>query len=278
MKTYTYIYTFLLIVQIFILTGCDEGGITFKPKYNPNTTYQQVNTTITDMTLLYEGNEDFLLSLDKRGMDNPMKSSQTISSTAITTTGEMDQHGEFPFTIEFTTDNLEQKIPKGTKILGKNIINKPPKFIAIESPNMSETMKETLLNSMTTVTEQVNFPDKKIKKGESFTQEIPLSIPVDKANAKINMITFYKLMELNESTAEFYINIKYDFGIESERPVFNFDGNGQGSGRLIYDIKNSVITYHETDTEMTMTIPIDGITVTTSVKANSIQETKIISN
>lgn len=129
-----------MIITMIAFTGCDEGGIQFKPRYNP-TTYQQTSTTTT------------------------------------TKTGVLDQHGEFPFTIEFTSDNTEQKIPKGTKIHGKNIINKNPQFISIDSPNMSEMMKETVLKSMSSVTEQIDFPSKKLKKGDSFTQETPFTYP-----------------------------------------------------------------------------------------------------
>lgn len=85
-------------------------------------------------------------------------------------------------------------------------------------------------------------------------------------------------MEVNETTAEFYVKISYELDVEFDQLDTKAESDGKGSGRLTYDIKNAVTTYYETDTEMKMSIPLEGITVTTWVKANTIQETESVQN
>ncbi|MBZ4034411.1 hypothetical protein K6T82_06520 [Flavobacterium sp. 17A] len=237
-----------LLLLLFISgTFCNYGQsnqvLDFKAGYSPESNYLQTTFNSSDYEVLYSGSEKFLDVLKQNGTTNPTKIKNAFNLETISKTGKIDKSGNFPITIEYLKSldaNGKTIIPNGTMLYGKASSSAMPVMDSIVSKGMEESFKQTIFQTVQSTFSQVILPQKKLKVGESFIQENPLTLPVAGINIEMQITTTYTLKSMNSKNGFFDVSQTYTIKMSDAR--FETTGAGVGKGNLIYDIPNHFIS------------------------------------
>lgn len=242
----------------------------FKIGYAPKMSYHQIVEQSSETELHYLASPEILENLKNKGVQNPTLGKTLTIMESVFTTGTTAKDGFFPVTIKFLkSTNSENKtvIPDGTLIYGKASAATMPQLDSIVSKDLDAAFKNTLLQTMQNMFSQIALPEKKLKIGESFVQETPLSIPIAGASVDMNISTTYKLINMTNQTANFDIVQKYTMNLLITEGQYNVTADGGGTGKLIYDIPNHFATSFKLDIGLNFDLKQDLFSL--KVKSNS---------
>ncbi|WP_298120249.1 hypothetical protein [Flavobacterium sp.] len=265
------------ILQFSLLYSQDE--IILKGYYSPQKKYNQIIQQTSETTLEYIGSEELRENLKKKNIQNPTITNQSSTNEAVVFTGKLYNSKNFPLKMKFTkTTNSSETTPilEGTEIYGTGTIGEMPKLDSITSNRMDENSKKSILESLQATFSQLNFPERKIKIGESFSRKSPLSIPISGDTINISMNSSFKLISISNGKAN--LDVVVIFTMETNSSKFEVTANGQGKGIMIYDIKNNFISKYETDTEMNMYFKTEKFDILMKSKSGYKQKVEIFNN
>lgn len=241
--------TFLLASCLFIALNpaLAQQGTLFQMKQLPRHNYDiKANTAVTFYVNLSKGDT---LNTKIKGQDNiqPVSGKIITKRTGQITTGQLTTNGRFPATIVISIDSSEFKISgKDLKIPGDKATGvthiygqmyPDGKFKAdAVSGNTKDTSEKNITKMMHTVVYEIPFPKHHLKIGDSFTQELPLDIPIaDNGTAVIK--STYKLLRISGEVATFNIAQAMDTRITVKQLALHLTGTG--SGTLVFNLKNN---------------------------------------
>ncbi|MFD1603108.1 hypothetical protein ACFSJW_06590 [Flavobacterium artemisiae] len=269
----------LLLVIPFSNYGQSSKILDFNAGYAPETTYNQTTYTSSNYEVTYTGSEEILEVFKKNGATNPTKINKKYGIETQAKTGKIDKDGNFPITIEYLQsldENGTSIIPSGTMLFGKASASSMPQMDSIVANNTEESFKNALFETVKSMFSQVIMPQKKLKIGESFTQENPLTIPVAGINFEMIINTTYTLKRMTAKEAFFDIVQTYTIKLIESR--FDTSGSGTGSGKLIYDIPNHFISENNLDMEFDLNLKHTDFGINLISKSGYRQTVKISKN
>ncbi len=258
------------------LNGYAQNEITFKIQYKPETTYSQIIEQISDSEMKYSGSEEFLQMITKSGIKNPISINQKFKIESVCKTGKMSDGVNFPLTIELTkitTSDGVKPMPDGIIFSGHGSIDKMLTIDSIVSDKLDEELKKKLLQSMQNIYAQLSFPEKKIKTGESFTIETPLSIPVGKEKIDMNLTNNYTLLSVVDGIADFDVSQLCTMKMKSTVEEYALNAKGSGKGKLLYDVANNCVLKMQTDSNLEMVLKFETMNIEYKGKIASISTT-----
>lgn len=141
---------------------------------------------------------------------------------------------------------------------------------------MDVYLKNLLLQTVQNTSKQFIFPPKKLKVGDKFIQEAPLSIPLGTIKFDFLIKTHYKLLSITEGKANF--DIIQEFVLTTVIEDKDFKATGKGKGAMVYDIANSYPVVFNTLTDMDMSFKVEGLTVDMTSKITTDQKTAVSKN
>jgi hypothetical protein len=265
-----------IVSWIFItisLNTYSQNELQFKIQYFPETVYNQTVTQTSENIITYSGSKEFLQKIKDKNIQNP---TVTNSSTIIKTefkTGKLNIKNNFPITMKFlnlTNSEGKKIIPDGTIIYGQGTIDDMPKLDSIVSEGMNNEFKKGLLETMQSTFSQITFPNRKLKIGESFSQETPLSLPVLNNTIEMTMLTNYKLISIENNLGNFEVSQIYT--MKSNISNNEIVATGSGKGKIVYDIKNNFFLKYLTDGEIEMDVKMKDISIKMKSKNTYIQD------
>lgn len=265
-----------IVSWIFItisLNAYSQNELQFKIQYFPETVYNQTVTQTSENIITYSGSKEFLQKIKDKNIQNP---TVTNSSTIIKTefkTGKLNIKNSFPITMKFlnlTNSEGKKIIPDGTIIYGQGTIDDMPKLDSIVSEGMNNEFKKRLLETMQSTFSQITFPNRKLKIGESFSQETPLSLPVLNNTIEMTMLTNYKLISIENNLGNFEVSQIYT--MKSNISNNEIVATGSGKGKIVYDIKNNFFLKYLTDGEIEMDVKMKDISIKMKSKNTYIQD------
>ena len=243
----------LFIIVPFFNYGQSNETLDFKPSYAPETIYNQTVTNSSDYEMTYSGSEKLLEILKKNGTENPTKIKNAFNVETVSKTGKVGKDGNFPITIEYLQSsdiNGKSVIPNGTLLFGNASLSSMPKLDSIVGTGMEENFKNSIFKMVQSTFDQLAMPEKKLKVGESFSQESPLTIPIAGINIEMVITTTYSLKSITTKSAFFDIVQVYSMKIADTR--FDTNGSGNGTGKLVYDIPNHFTSENTLDMELNL--------------------------
>nr|WP_315220541.1 hypothetical protein [uncultured Flavobacterium sp.] len=246
-------FLLLFIILPFFNYGQSNEILDFKPGYTPETIYNQTVTNSSDYEMTYSGSEKLLEVLKKNGTENPVKVKNVFNVETVAKTGKMGKDGNFPITIEYLQSsdiNGKNIIPNGTLLFGNATLSSMPKLDSIAAKGMEENLKNSIFQMVQSTFNQLAMPEKKLKAGESFSQESPLAIPLAGINLEMVITTTYNLKNITAKSAFFDIVQVYSMKISDTG--FETGGSGNGTGKLVYDIPNHFISENTLDMELNL--------------------------
>jgi hypothetical protein len=271
--------SYLLILSHFFCNSQTQKEVKFKVQYKPDMKYNQMIEQKSQTNIKYSGSEDFLKKLKDKGVENPMITSTQSKIETIFKTGKETTKKTFPLTIEFTkTVSSDGKIiiPDGTIIYGNGSNGNMPTLDSIVSKELDEKFKKSLLQTIQSTLNQLSFPEKKIKIGDSFIRESPLSIPVSGSTIEMTITTYYKLLDIENNIANFDVSSVYT--MKSVITKYDIKATGNSKGKMLYDIVNNNLTDYKTDTEMKMNFKLEDLYMDLESKSSFIQTIEISKN
>jgi len=269
---------FLISFPIFSY-GQSSKILDFKAGYSPETTYNQITSNASDYEVLYAGSEKFLENLKQNGVVNPTKIKNSFNLETLSKTGKSDKSGNFPITIEYLKSidvNGKTIIPNGTLLCGKTSLSTMPQMDSIVSKGMEESFKNIIFQTVKSTFSQLVMPQKKLKIGESFVQQSPLTLPIAGINIEMVITTTYNLKSMNSKNAFFDITQTYTMKMSDSR--FETNGAGLGKGNLIYDIPNHFITENTLVMDFNLDLKSTDFTLQLKSKSDFKQTSEVSKN
>ncbi|MES1214945.1 MAG: DUF6263 family protein [Bacteroidota bacterium] len=234
----------LLLSVSFLLTilVCNsQEQIHFKIGYLPNKIYNITISSSQVSNMRYLGPDSLLADMKAKGDSLTKKTTQQSYYDASMETFEKAKEKQ-EFGIEMSINKMKigldsNLLPDGIKFLGKISGNSAPRFDSVVADGFDAATKRQLMQMIQKMLSQVTFPEKDVKKGESFTHELPIQLPVSGKFIKFKIVTKYTLMNINKGMAIFAVNQTYTM----DSPDLNnsFSVTGDGDGELLYDIQNN---------------------------------------
>ncbi len=266
----------LLFIQLISCRSHTQDQIDFKVRYKPSLNYNSTFSRSSHSEMTYKGSEDFLRKIKSKGVDNPTITDNQQLIQAVFRTGKLTGSDKFPIAIEFiktTSSNGNKEIPDGTKIYGKGSIGELPIIDSVSSGELTQEYKDALKQSMQSLLSQINLPEKKVKVGEQFTRDNPLNFPVAGVTLEATIKTIYKLVSISHDTANFDISQVYTFITDLTGHIIKAEGNGKG--KLLYDIKNNFYLLYQIDIKMDTQLSLDNYELEIKSSSSSIKTTSI---
>ena len=268
-----------ILLTFFTCFSYSQDELTFKVAYKPSTKYSQTvkHTSFTEVT--YSGSDEFLKTLKDRGVQNPTTTKAESTTETEFNTGIPTDGNHFPVTMKFIktiSSDGKVPIPDGTVIYGQGSIGDMPTLDSIVSEGLSEDYKTNLLQAIRSTFSQISFPEKKLKIGEEFSQETPLSIPIAGVNVEMNITTNYKLVSIINRVGNFDITQTYT--LKTTNTEYPINAIGKGKGNLQYDISNSNYINYQMDTDIDIDMKLEKFNLGVKSKSGFIQTTIITKN
>lgn len=270
------LFLLLFVISIQLSVAQTKNELQFKIQYNPDTKYEQTLDQTSHLEMKYAGEADFMQTLKDKGVQNPTIVDNHSVIESVMKTGKLTNKTYFPLTIEFlktTNSDNKTQIPDGTIIYGKGTINNLPTLDSITSKGLSEEYKKTIMQTMQSFFTQLNIPERKVKVGEVFDLDTPLSIPVAGMQMDMTITTTYKLLSIKNNVADFDISQVYT--MKTNTTKFPMNATGTGKGKLLYDVVNNFNLNYQIDMEMTANMKIEKIELDIKSKTGMIQSAKI---
>jgi len=254
-----------------------QKGIVFKMKYTPNHTYAGgINMDIKAKVNL-SGNDTVISKLTAQGLTLPINIDMLMKMTGNTKTGQAAA-GAFPIAMIYKIDTLSmaingnkvpiptEKLGAGTSIYGQVGADGKLKADSVGGGKITDTSEAHITQMMNTIQKNINFPDHPMKIGDSFTQDMPLNIPIAGNSVAATAKATYKLLSIAGGSANFDVSQSMDMTISVKGVAVHLTGSG--AGKMVYSIKNNFATEYSTLFNMTVTGSIKTLQINATATMN----------
>jgi len=243
------IYLYALLCLSFTQLKAQDG-VVFKIKYLPNHNYQSTIDMGLKLNLTITGDPQILEKLSSQGITQPVKADIKLGMGGTLKTGAMLSDNTFPLTIDYKISELSvsangKQIPippkiTETEIKGSGHASKgwQIQLDSVMGKKIADTAQQKMKQMMDLVQKQIQFPDKPLKPGDSFTQGGPMNIPISEGNnIKMSAGVTYKLISISDGKAFFDMTPNFSMDFTMKGVAINF--NGTGTGKMVYSIKDN---------------------------------------
>jgi len=263
------LYLPLLLVAF---TANAQQGVIFKMKYLPGRNYNATTNMTMKVNLTMSGDNNLAASINPGG--GPLDIDMTMSMDGTIKTGAKGADKTFPIAIGYkmgqmnmTMNGKKIDIPiptltsNTTAIYGHIDESGKLKADSIGGAAVKDTSEKSIAAMMNAIQNAVKFPDRPLKVGDTFEQEMPFSLPVAGTGLSMNAKVTYKLVSINAGNAYFDVNQTMDIKIPVKDDFMTISGTG--SGKMVYSIKDSFPTEFKSDMTLTAkgkvtSLAIDG--------------------
>jgi hypothetical protein len=261
----------LLLLTLAVCSCQSQQEIDFKVGYLPNFNYSLSQKQISENNILYIASDEIIENLKNNGYSNPTITKDTTVLRSISKTGKLNGN-QFPLNIE-VLESSNKTLGKGMRMHG-NYVNESIKIDSISNSSMSDKSKKELLTSMETTMNQIKYPNRKIKVGESFEQKNPMSMPIADVTIEMEINSIYTLKKVENGVG--YFDLDQVYIIKSATKDYEMELDGIGKGQIDYDIEKQFFTKFYLEMEMNLKTELEAFSIELQTKSITDQTTEII--
>jgi hypothetical protein len=277
---------FYLLAIGFIIISTQQSiaqkEILFQVKFKPNKTYITDMSNTMQMEMNFDVDSVKKKQMESNGMKFPMRMNMLQEMTLSTKTGAVADK-RIPMTmtydkvgIKMTMNGNEMKQPDnlvGMKI--KAFVTEEGK-VSIDTieGNSDTAMKDALRKMVSQIFQSVEFPNKAMKIGDTFKQEVPMDMPVSGQNLKMLINVTYTLKEVKGSQAFFDYTQSISMNLKLEKG--NTTATGSGNGKMTYDMPANYITDTTGDMIMNMAMQMGEMGMKMDMKMKTSVKAKVL--
>ncbi len=257
----------LLFISASILSAKAQQAVQFKIKYLPNRIYNMAMKMDMGMDMFIP--VDSATKAKSNGVNQPIVMKMNSVSSAEIKTGPLTANKTFsvtmttrPASTKATMNGADLPIPQNAQSAqiikgecdadGKLHINSATGGVA------NEQLRQALIEMINKLQGDIKFPEKPMKVGESFTMEAPMTVPASGLNLDIVAKSIYTLISIKEDRAYFdmAISMNIDLNTQKDGVPINAKGQGDGSGKFVYSIKNNFTSNMTSDMTMNLNMVV----------------------
>jgi len=252
-----------------------QKGVVFKIKYLPNHTYDGTIGIKISANVNLSGNDTIVSKLQQQGISLPVSVNLALKIKGDMRTGSKSAEGIFPLSMKYNVDELSgdlngksfpipmDKLKTGVQMYGHIEPGGTVKADSIAGQKLNDASAQNFSKMMDLVQKNIKFPDHPIKVGESFTQDVPLNIPVT-GNMHMDSKVVYTLVNIADGKAYFDIQQTMDMRIPIQGDAISLSGSG--AGKMVYSIKDNFATAYSADMDIKFTGQIKTLKIDASAK------------
>jgi hypothetical protein len=248
----------LLLLTQFSCSKPKTEGLILKVQFQPEKTYCISAIRGTETVVTYSGEDIAMRKLKSMRITNPTVSKVKTKTETEFEIGKAATDNKLPVSLTYKkTMSLDGKneIPEGTVINGEITGEQLPTFSSVTSGTLDFDQKARLLETVRSTFGQLEFPQQRLKIGDQFSTDRPMSMQMETSVIETVVTTNYKLVGIKNGMAQFEINQSYQ--MTPKLMDNSFTGKGNGKGQLTYDIANCLITDYSIKTELVMNKKLD---------------------
>lgn len=245
-KAYLLVFMCLSLAQLRA-----QQGMVFKIKYLPNHNYQSTISADVRFNVSVAGDQQIIDKLKAQGITQPVKADLSLALGGFLKTGAMGSDNSMPVNIDYKVNNISvtangKQVPippkateKDIKLSGHLAQDWKLKLDSADGKAVADTAGQKMQQMMSMIQKQIQFPDRPLKPGDTFTQGLPMNIPIDKNgnDIKVNAGVTYKLVSISDGKA--YFDLIPNFSMNFQLKDITVDMSGTGTGKMVYSIKDS---------------------------------------
>ncbi len=257
MKNAMVVFLLLVVTVTFA-----QKSIKLKVVYTPDHQYNLESKNVSNMIIDTQVDDATKEQLKASGMSFPMKINMDQDMSVLMKTGLINEKKEVPVMIEYTKYDVKQmmgekempspgNVLKGMKASGWADSNGKLHLESVEGEAVTDEIRKLMMSMVDQLGTQIAFPEKPIKAGDEFTQEVPFAMPIQ-GGIELKMIikTVYKLISFNSENALFDTIVTMTMDISMDKG--SMTAEGAGKGKMIFDIKKSFMATYDSNIDMTM--------------------------
>ncbi|OCX50550.1 hypothetical protein BEL04_22500 [Mucilaginibacter sp. PPCGB 2223] len=279
------ILTIPAILFAAALSANAQNEVLFKMKMLPNHQYSANMKMNMDMEMNYEGTGAAMDQLKASGMKMPMLMQMETGIQSEMKTGAVNAKKEFPFSATIIT--LPSKMTMNGQASPEPIPNTPPETLygkcsvnsvmpvidSVQGKAMNDSLKNMMNKMFQNLQSAIDFPEKPMKVGDTFTQDVPFDLPVSGAGMKMSVKAVYKLLSISAGKANFDVIFTMDMNLKlGTGGQGSMSMNGGGDGKMEYDIANNYPTHYLQNMDVNYTMPIPQQTMTMKGKMKMVMD------
>lgn len=266
---------FFLTVFIQHISG--QQKVLLKGIMAPNKVYKTQMANQMEMEMTLNGDSATMAEMAASGVKSPitMQIKQEILSSTKTGTQRPDK--KIPLTVTY------DKMSTSTTIAGNETSQPGNPFANVEihgttmgdgkisvdtiTGSIDDAMKASLRTMVNNLQGGIKFPEKPLAIGESFEQDLPMVVPVSGVQVKMKIHVKSTLKEIKDNKAFFDMiqDISLDMNLEESKG--SVSGKGNGTGVMIFDIKNKILDRTDSDIQYQMDVDMSGMKMSAKCKA-----------
>lgn len=247
-----------------------QKSIHFKVGYVPNYSYTLTQKQISLNKVTYYGSDEILQRLSDNGVANPTVINDTSFLRSESITGNQIAN-IFPVEVE-VLESTNAILVSGTRLFGKSIDNKTH-IDSISSPVMTHEQKGTLLPLMESMMNQIEYPDMRMKEGQSFEQVTHMTLPISDVTIEIEINSTYTLKNIKNRVG--YFDLSQIYTIKSATKDYDMVIDGFGNGQIHFNEESQFITRFYLDMEMNLRTELEAFSILLESKSITDQRTEV---
>ena len=234
---------------------------------------------IINCNVTLKGDTQITDKLKAQGISQPVALNVSVKLNGNTKTGQPDANGVFPLVMTYKMDTLNliiggkvmpmpmpAKINQGMSIYGHVSADGKLTADSIGGNKMKDTSQQKISQMMNSFQNMIKFPDHLLHIGDTFTQDMPFNIPMPGNNMTTNAKVVYKLVSIANGNAYFDATQSMNMTIPIKGESITL--TGAGTGKLVYDIKNSF----PTDYKSTINLAFNGKIHTLDINGTAVMD------
>ncbi|MFI5160347.1 MAG: hypothetical protein ACHQHN_03675 [Sphingobacteriales bacterium] len=250
-----------------------QDGVVFKVKYLPNHDYQigikvgvKINATVS-------GSQQVTDFLSAQGITQPVNVVVNVGMSGDSKTGSKASDGSFPLNMNYkigsfdlTVNGKPAPIPtpvegKSFSLVGRVISDTQIHLDSAMGKKLDDSTQKKTQQMMTMLQKQIKFPEKALKPGDSFTENIPMgNIPMKGgSDVKAEGGVTYKLISISDGKA--YFDMTPHFSMSFVIKTLSVNLTGEGAGKMVYSIKDNFPVSKEGTFSMKVKVTSDKVNV-----------------
>lgn len=272
------LYGFILVILLISCEKPPQDSLTLQIKYLPETVYKYSSEQTLETVITYSGKQKTLQELKRRGHKNPTILNKQSTTAAVVKTGKPEEENtRFPVKVDYTsliTVNGKKEAPVNAIFHGKCLMDSIPVFDVAVANDLDRQSKMYLLELWQKSFSQLTFSGQKLKIGETFTTQNPVSIPMEGSEIDMIVKTNYKLISIKDNIAT--LDLLQEYTLNPKLMDNSFQGAVKGQGHLVYDMEHSMVMNYSLNTDMELTKKLDSFEFHLKTKSQVVQKTSIV--
>jgi len=269
---------FILIFLFVSGKNFAQQGAIFKMKYLPGLTYTITQTVNSVTSVDFTGDKAELDKLPVAQLPIVLQNKTNLKYT-ITTGSENPKF--FSGNVLFLNSENTRKLNneemgeaadslKLKKFLG-GFAHDIFKIDSLKYPKLTDSLKKVILTLVNGIL--IDFPDKRLKPGDTFTQDGQINMPVSGKMITINIHTVYKLISTKNNAA--FFDVSQTAMLKTHTEQGDMEIRGTGNGHIFYDMQYGFFRLYQNSLKLNFTTQNGKLTMNGSSNIFSMYQTGI---